>query len=309
MPKRSKRKSKGSIRNNLQAKIYKDARRNDESDRAKSPNQEVPQCAIEEVKPEHQKRAANESEKTTETKKPPATVGTKMIWSNFRQAPLHEQVTSGATVVIAFATVIYMAVSVAQWTQTKHSIKVAMDAVELNRQQLRPFVFVSEVRIGGGGEASPHAIVADLKNSGQSQARRTRIEKFGLIKIAPAPPVMVEPPEAGLINNLPTQPVGLITPNATAETITVIPEDVVTDMRANKITVLIFGDIRYCDIFNASHVTRFCQRFAGRKITTETGHEDFMFGPCRGHNCDDADCPDYNPKNSECETPPMTPHP
>jgi hypothetical protein len=161
-------------------------------------------------------------------------------------------------------------------------------------KSLEAFVYNKEVKIAGGGpdESGQFVVVYGLANSGSTQARRVQV-KTGMEGTRPAASPMSDlPNDFKYIQTGPTAYFNLIGAKEEASGLMDIDNALVHQIKDGKAELFVYGTIRYCDIFKAPHVTRFCQRFNDYRIKAKTGESFYDFGFCgsRRHNCDDEDC-------------------
>ena len=162
---------------------------------------------------------------------------------------------------------------------------------------LRPFLYVPGVHIVGGGPdgKGQYVIKINITNSGQTQARKM-ITTDGLGTVQGFPPPEWEPPTDFDFKEVAKTFFDLVPPKEYAQVFIPIDTGFVSAIKAHTKTVIVYGTIRYCDIFKSVHMTRFCQKF--EFWTLDAKHENqetFLFGPCgAAHSCDDNNCPDYD---------------
>lgn len=171
----------------------------------------------------------------------------------------------------------------------------------------RSFVYCKQVTVaaGGpvekGGEKGPYAVVVQLGNSGPTQARDVIVQSMGSYMLAV--PTLELPANYTYPSNRPDTKLGLITPNSENGFIYTLADSDADQMRLGQKSLVVYGNIHYCDVFHKPHVTKFCQQFHVYHRHVDTGNTSYDFGPCPLHNCDDEDCGDFdeNQEGAYCE--------
>jgi hypothetical protein len=210
--------------------------------------------------------------------------------ANVKEAMAPERIEARASIVIA---IFLLCV-------TGYQACVARDTL---RDSQRPFLYVKRVKVIGGGPdgKGQYLIGIDISNSGQTQARNVRMT-FGIGRIEGSVPPTWEPPTTYNFDETEKAFLNIIPPKEVPGTVTLIDTETVNDLMGLRKGLIVYGTIRYCDIFRIRHMTRFCQKF--QFVTTEPNapnEQTFNFGACIPHSCDDDDCRDYDPyDNGAC---------
>ena len=175
--------------------------------------------------------------------------------------------------------------------------KIARDTLHDSQ---RPFLSVEEITLVGGAPdgKGPYFVNIKVSNSGETQARRVHLT-YGMGKIEPTPAPNWQPAATFIFDETGSTFMNIIPPKDAPGVLASIDTEVVNGTRELRNGLLVYGTIRYCDIFKISHMTQFCQKFEFRTVDPAIPNKDnFVFGTCIPHSCDDDDCPDYAPKDS-----------
>lgn len=70
-----------------------------------------------------------------------------------------------------------------------------------------------------------------------------------------------------------------------------VPRSDVRDVEAFKAGLVVWGTIKYDDVFATPHVMQWCQTLIGRGLNVKTNETADIFGYCNRHNCEDDKCP------------------
>ena len=155
--------------------------------------------------------------------------------------------------------------------------------------QFKSFLYVKVATLGGGEAGHPLLTNLNIENSGDTPARRAKVTGIHIYRF----------PEAGgsrsgldkLPANRKDSNLGLIPPKGNSNLTVTMDNASIDDMRNAQYSEVIWGSINYFDVFGKSHETQFCQESAIYVPPTDGKPEEFLFGSCKDHNCDDEDCP------------------
>jgi hypothetical protein len=186
---------------------------------------------------------------------------------------------------------IYAAIAVFQWCEMRAANRETTQTLHVNE---RAFLYCQSVTITGGnaGEQNQHYVYQVFSNSGLTQARRVKAS-FGISEAKGVTNVQYEMPETkSYMENNDTR-FNIIPTKETGGVVTTIDGDVVDRLQHLTSGLIVYGTIRYCDIFGDPHVTRYCRKLVDIRIDSRTGDKVFDFGGCvdQSHACDDEDCP------------------
>jgi hypothetical protein len=141
--------------------------------------------------------------------------------------------------------------------------KATLDAsVEISRDDQRAWVGATAIQIITLEPGKKILIRVPYVNSGRSAALNVRVRPTVSMSISPINVTEVaahlhQPFQPGIIlfPNFPVAKIGFVSPQPVSE-----PD--LAAIRAGRLLMYIYGEIRYTDIFNRPHDTRFCGRYS-----------------------------------------------
>jgi len=172
-----------------------------------------------------------------------------------------------------------------------HSKQSLDAAIEQNRLDQRAWIGIEDVKAPDAISAGPPIVFAvNIKNSGKTPA--LNLKMFTIIGRAYPPDELndLDFQAADTGSNYAHAP-GTMMPGTFAHVLVQtehpMTETRVADIRSGKEVIYIWGTIRYEDIFQHQHATKFCVVGSERLINTEKGTFTLDFSECTRHN--DAD--------------------
>jgi hypothetical protein len=191
------------------------------------------------------------------------------------------------------------------WTATS-TIVIAVFTVELyfvsNRQGAdseaiqRAFVFSRGVNLykpDPGASPDLEMVVIPIENTGTTAATDLEITANMFTKPSSEKwPVPFDFPDAQPSRpGQNPQPRALGPKETTIASISSLEQGCLSLIARNQLQMLVWGRIRYKDVFGARHKTNFCWQYVGRGLDYPLGTTPTtLFFPCPWHNCTDDDC-------------------
>jgi hypothetical protein len=235
---------------------------------------------------DHSQNAERDSRKTGECNSHKEDRGKmtffKKYWQLVRDPQHSGAVIAIFTIVIACTGLVYTGTCILQWCVMRQTM--------INSE--RAFVFTEKpFLVGDGGPPGhpfpdhPAFLVVDFKNSGETPARKAKINVGSCASKKGIPSGFAFPPAPG------PEPVVVIAPKGGAQDSFPIPNAVLADIETEHADLIVYGEITYDDVFDKSHRTEFCAQYRGGLLDKEGNVEKFTWADCDKHNCYDDDCP------------------